>query len=206
MPFSHKHTQSVNLFVSKKHSNIFQQLLCCPWQQGLNHISHITLHNSGKTQKTFHLFRMIKGKRSSIHASVCVCVCTEYKTVLESTVIMKIHEADYRVKVWLQALEDGSVVVTKVRTLPKVHIRDGWPLLKSSNLVLPLANQCCHDVISCGSRVISHMMFTPQISSHIFQPSNCHWNKWKCIAESRYILFVMNFRERWHMNGVYESS
>ncbi len=125
---------------------------------------------------------MIKGKLSSIHTSVCVCA--EYKTVLESTVIMKMHEADYRVKVWLQALKDGSVVVTKVKTLPKVHIRDGWPLLKSSNLILPLSNQCCHDVIS---RVISHMIFTALISSHIFQPSNCYWNKWKCIAESRYI-------------------
>jgi len=145
---------------------------------------------------------MIKGKLSSIHASVCVCA--EYKTVLESTVIMKMHEADYRVKVWLQALKDGSVVVTKVKTLPKVHIRDGWPLLKSSNLILPLSNQCCHDVIS---RVISHMIFTALISSHI----TTYFSQATAIEINGNALpkadtYIVNFRERWHMNGVCESS
>lgn len=112
--------------------------------------SHLTYYPAQlwqNTKKPF-IFSAWSKENGPQYMQVCVCVCTEYKTVLESTVIMKIHEADYRVKVWLQALEDGSVVVTKVRTLPKVHIRDGWPLLKSSNLVLPLANQCCHDPVA----------------------------------------------------------
>ncbi len=159
---------------------LVQQLLCCPWQQVLI-TSHILPYTTLAKHKKAFIFSAWS-KENCPHMQVCVCA--EYKTVLESTVIMKMHEADYRVKVWLQALKDGSVVVTKVKTLPKVHIRDGWPLLKPSNLILPLSNQCCHDVIS---RVISHMIFTALISSHIFQPSNCYWNKWKCIAESRYI-------------------
>lgn len=46
-----------------------------------------------------------------------------------------------------------------------------------------------------------HMIFTAQkqISSHILKPSNYHWNEWKYIADSRYLLCIMNFRARWHM-------
>lgn len=152
--------------------------------------SHLTYYPAQLWQNTKKPFIFSAWSKENCPQYMQVCVCAEYKTVLESTVIMKIHEADYRVKVWLQALEDGNVVVTKVRTLPKVHIRDGWPLLKSSNLVLPFANQCCHDVTSCGSRVISHMTFTADTYSHIPQASNCHWNEWKCIADTFSALWI----------------